>query len=141
MNPIIIIHMLLVAIVYYCKFLLFPEIPPPPNNLIIPLESLTRERFSLTWTEPVNVFGGISGYQVTVRSNQSGDVTRLCGRITAPNEETAPLRNLTDWVATGQTCYFSTTTVTGDRCGFVSTSSQEVTITLQGSQTISNEGA
>lgn len=77
------------------------EIPPAPSNLNIPLDSLTRGRFSLTWTEPINVFGGVGSYQVMVRSDQLGDVTRLCGRIAAPNGEAAPLCRFTDWVMEG----------------------------------------
>lgn len=53
-----------------------------------------------------------------VRSDQSGDVTRLCGHITAPNGEATPLRRFTDWIVEGQTCYFSVITVTGDNCNF-----------------------
>lgn len=98
------------------------------------MESLTRGRFSLTWTEPINVFGGIGSYQVMIRSDQQGDTTMLCGRMTAPiaNGEASPLREFTDWATDGQTCCFSVITVTGDNCNFVSTSSQEVAITLQG---------
>ena len=121
--------------VHYWYDVNFSEIPPAPSNPNIPLESLTRGRFSLTWTEPINVFGGVGSYQVMVRSDQSGDVTRLCGHITAPNGEAAPLRRFTDWVTDGQICYFSTTTVTGDNCNFTSTPSEEVAITLQGGQT------
>ena len=120
--------------VYFGVFFLFPEIPPSPKNLSIPPGSLTRGRFSLIWTEPINVFGGVGSYQATVHSDQSGDVARLCGRITAPSGEATPVRNFADFVTEGQTCNFSMTTVTGDNCNFISTPSQEATIVLQGTQ-------
>ena len=74
----------------------------------------------------------MGSYKVMVRSDQQGDTTMLCGRMTAPNGEASPLREFTDWAMDGQTCYFNVTTVTGDNCNFVSTPSQEVAITLQG---------
>lgn len=96
------------------------------------MQSLSRGGFSLTWTEPINVLGGVGSYLITARSDQMGDVTRLCGHITAPNGGSAPLRDFTDWVAEGQTCYFSVKTVTGDNCNFISTPSLEIAITLPG---------
>ena len=87
----------------------------------------------MTWTEPIIVFGGVGCYQATVHSDQSGDVARLCGHITAPSGEATPVRNFSDWITEGQTCNFSMTTVTGDNCNFTSTPSQEATIVLQGS--------
>jgi hypothetical protein len=93
------------------------------------------------WEEPTNVFGGVGRYQVMVHSDQQGDVTMLCGRMTTPNGEASPLRHFTDWATGGQTCYFSVTTETGGNCNFSSTPSEEVTITLQGIQSCKNKNS
>ena len=82
-----------------------PE-PPIGNGLIFSVEAL--QLFTVSWTEPLRVNGGVGGFSVEV-SSECGQCVNV-GRVSA---------NVTDmscsgWEPIGQTCNISVYTVTTD---------------------------